>query len=95
MSLAVRVSDHCKSCHAEIVWCATTKGHRMPVDPDPVPDGNMIVDGTGVVAVGHSMQTLDRVIVIGKNDVPLGDPPRYVSHFQTCPDAVGWRRATR
>ena len=93
MSLAVNVTDRCRSCNATIVWCATTKGHRMPVDPVPVPDGNLIVDGTGVVSVGHGMQTLDRVLVVSKTDVPLGDPPRYVSHFVTCPDARGWRKS--
>ena len=90
MTLAVRALTTCKSCHAEMVWCVSTNGHRMPVDPEPVPDGNLIVVGTGRAPNGD---VLDRVLVLGKGDVPLGDPPRFQSHFVTCPDARGWRRS--
>lgn len=90
MSFAVRCEGQCASCGAPIVWCATTRGNRMPVDPEPVADGNLLVDGT----LDVYGRTHDRVLVLTSHDVPLGDPPRYVSHFQSCPDAVGWRRAT-
>lgn len=79
----------CASCGASIMWCVSSKGTRMPVDPTPVADGNVILDGEGRAPNG---ELLPRAIVLGKMDAPLGDPERYVSHFVSCPDARGWRR---
>lgn len=73
----------CTSCTAAIIWAVSEKGHRMPVDKDPTPSGNIElrdVGGDTPVAVVH-----------GKNDPPwAGD--RFVSHFATCPRARDHRR---
>ena len=44
----------CRSCGAAIVWAKTTTGKSMPLDAEPVPDGNIVlhegvayVTGTG------------------------------------------------
>lgn len=71
----------CRSCGAEIFWAETAGGKRMPVDADPVPDGNVIVEdrpGDGL-----------RATVLEPGALMLDDPglPRYVSHFATCPNA--------
>jgi hypothetical protein len=72
----------CRSCGAEIMWALTDQAH-MPIDADPVPDGNLLIlgyepDGTAVV----------RYVPPG-GDIP-GD--RYRSHFASCPHAGAWRR---
>jgi hypothetical protein len=57
----------------------------MPLDPDPHPDGNIIVETwRGEKAT---------VIVFAKpEDVPANEPLRYRSHFVTCPQAAEFRR---
>lgn len=68
----------CRSCGAQIEWVHTDTGKRMPVDANPVPDGNVIVDG-------------DRATVVAQR--PLGyDGALYTSHFSTCPDPGEWWR---
>lgn len=66
----------CRSCARDIVWGMTPAGKRMPLDPDPSPDGNLWID--------------EGVIMSTKVDPPDG-APRYLSHFVTCPDAKRWR----
>jgi hypothetical protein len=75
----------CGSCHARIRWALTGSGKRIPVDRDPVPDGNLFYvgdeDGPPTVAV----------ITKGRRPPPGAD--RYTSHFATCPNAASHRRA--
>jgi hypothetical protein len=80
------VVSACRSCGAEIWWAETVMGRRMPVDADPVPDGNVVVvrEGVGqappVVEVGHPATLMP------------ADRPRYQSHFATCPQASQHRK---
>jgi hypothetical protein len=69
----------CRSCGAPIRWVITVNDKRMPVDDEPVPDGNVLLDG-------------DRATVIDPGQLLLDDPPRFVSHFATCPNADHHRR---
>jgi hypothetical protein len=77
----------CRSCSAEIVWCWTRNRQRIPVNVDPVPDGNI------QPADGYTLTEGATIIV---DPVPsLFDSPtalRYVSHFASCPHADAWRR---
>lgn len=63
----------CRSCGARIIWIHSAAGNLMPLDAEPVENGNLcIIDGKA-----HAI----------KND--LFDPmlpqgPRYQSHFATC-----------
>lgn len=76
----------CASCAAPIVWAVTgAKGNRMPLDPDPVDDGNIwIIDHPAHLApvIG---------VALHHADIPA-DIETYVSHFVTCPDRDSWRR---
>lgn len=72
------VSTEC-SCGARIDWYVTDLGKRIPLDPEPRPDGNITVKGR----LAH---------VLRAGEVPSADQARYVSHFATCPDADGWRK---
>lgn len=38
------MSDVCKSCRAPIEWARTVKGHRIPLDPGAVEDGNLTLE---------------------------------------------------
>jgi hypothetical protein len=78
------VIEACRSCKAPVVWGVTTKnGATMPVDAEPVDDGNIELrpgaHGKGAVATVLTGPSL------------LGGPLRK-SHFATCPDAEEWRR---
>jgi hypothetical protein len=67
----------CRSCGAEVVWAATVKGRRIPLDAQPVADGNMtLVDG-----IAHLLL-----------QEPLEQQVRYRTHFSTCPNAESHRR---
>lgn len=76
----------CRSCEAPITWATTVKGRKMPLDPEPVDDGNVWVtrvaeDGTPLVAVALNAESVPELVRV-----------RYVSHFVTCPDRDDWRK---
>ena len=73
------MSATCQSCAAPIVWAMTDRGRRMPVDVEPVDDGNLVLVWRGDVLT---------VAVVGHED----RRPRHRAHFATCPDAASWRR---
>lgn len=57
----------------------------MPIDPEPVVDGNVWVirteQGTPIIGVA-----------LNNESVPASVPLRYVSHFVTCPQSADWRK---
>jgi hypothetical protein len=58
----------------------------MPLDPDPVPDGSVMVDlaqQAGLVLRGAMLAEV-------REQTP--EEPLYRSHFATCPQADEWRR---
>lgn len=67
----------CRSCGARITWLETEAGKRIPVDEDPVVDGNVVV----------LKGTKCRILRKGER----AEAPRYVAHWATCPDASHWR----
>jgi hypothetical protein len=76
----------CRSCGAAIVWAVTTNNRRMPVDANPVPDGNLTLaypsPGAAPIAVHADPGAL-----------LIDNPPRYVSHFATCEFADQHRKS--
>jgi hypothetical protein len=74
----------CRSCGAEVIWAVTASGKRMPVDADPVPEGNVLLadDGDGTV---HAS-------VMPEAQALLTEEPMRLSHFVTCPQADEHRR---
>jgi hypothetical protein len=67
----------CDKCRAPVLWALTAMGKRMPLNPQPDPDGNAAAyrDGTGRW----------RARVLHKDEHPLGYERRYMPHFATCP----------
>lgn len=82
----------CKSCHAAIRWGRTTQGKGVPLDPEPVSDGNLVLDTeVGMTLVdGDPLSELPVRHLRRGEQAPVG-VPRYRSHFVTCPDADSWR----
>lgn len=72
----------CKSCQSPITWLHTVTGLRIPIDVQPVADGNIRVIGDVAHVVGATIDLLD----------PSDDGTRYVSHFVSCVDSRSWRR---
>lgn len=71
--------SQCKSCGAPIQWVKTDRGKAMPLDPEPVPGGNVVVSKEpGEEPVAHVCEP--------------NEHSAYVSHFATCPNAKKHRR---
>lgn len=76
--------DQCRSCRASIFWATTAAtGKLMPIDADPNPRGNIVLNEDG------------KAVVISKNLFEGGDSGRlvtYMSHFATCINARAHRK---
>ena len=70
----------CKSCRREILWVVMMGGSRMPLDPEPTPDGNVYQD------------TDLRWRVAGNAAAAAKHDPTYQTHFRTCPQAAQHRQ---
>jgi hypothetical protein len=75
----------CRSCGAPVLWAVTDGGRRMPVDRDPAPAGNLVIADRHPDGTPH-------MTVVDPEQLLLGDPPRYLSHFVTCPHANEHRK---
>ena len=73
---------YCSSCRARIIWTLTANDHRMPIDADPVENGNVVITGW----IGPIPKTR-----VARVDEQLDAQPRYLSHFATCPNASDFR----
>lgn len=69
--------SRCASCQAEILWLRTVNNKAMPVDPEPVPNGNVVIEG-------------ETARVLRRGEEHPG--PRYKSHFATCTTPAAFRR---
>lgn len=68
----------CDYCGKAIRWVATRKGKKMPLDPNPAPDGNVVLELEGIDRTPCAR-------VLTKGEVAAG--PTYLSHFATCAKA--------
>lgn len=80
MFRSVGTVSRCRSCGAEIRWVQTITGKNVPIDAEPVDDGNITLERV----LGQ-----ERAVVNGQPSLVGG--PLYVSHFVTCPEAEEWR----
>jgi hypothetical protein len=82
------VSEVCRSCKAPIRWAITAGGHLMPIDPVPVPDGNLRLEQVA----GGDVQ-VPRVRVVPPAWRTQADAGQlYRPHFASCPFADQHRR---
>lgn len=76
----------CRSCSRPITWATNTKtGKPMPIDPEPVVGGNVVLTGEGP----HQAEVVGKAEVERRRGLGLR---LHVSHFTTCPQAGDWRR---
>lgn len=67
-------------------------GKKMPLDPEPTREGNVIIRhgprvGDQVAHVETAAESERR-----RKYGPPGGDTAYVSHYATCPQAAGWRK---
>lgn len=74
-------------CDARIRRAFTIAGKRMPLDPDPVPDSNVVIR--------RMTDDTIRAVVLAGHDIRDADEPTWRAHFVTCPDAEEFRRRRR
>lgn len=80
------VIARCRDCGAPVVWTLTTANQRrMPVDAEPVEDGNVVLTS------GNSGPEA-RVLTRAELDRRATRTGLYRSHFSTCPNAAGRRQ---
>jgi hypothetical protein len=60
-------------------------GKRMPLDPEPVADGNV-----WVARIEGGMPVVE--VALTHDAVPRSEPLTYVSHYVSCPDRDTWRK---
>lgn len=69
-------------------WAETSRGKRIPLDQQPVHDGNMrIVERPGLIPLAFSLKELE-----GFTDTSKASAETFVSHFATCPQSKNWRK---
>lgn len=76
----------CRSCKAPIRWAKTESGKSMPLDIEPVADGNVVVDDIGVAHVLKDRAAINESLLLGP------DTLSFKSHFVTCAFADTHRR---
>jgi len=78
----------CRSCDAEIRWAKTAAGKVIPIDAEPVPNGNIQLGYVGGYMVA---------IVVNADDAlaaQAAGEELYLSHFATCPNASRHRKSS-
>lgn len=78
--------QRCRSCNAPVVWARTQfNGTPMPIDWDPVDDGNILINENDGRLIA---------LVLPPGDERIASETTYTTHFMTCPDGDQWRRRT-
>lgn len=72
----------CAGCGKPILWAVTDNAKRMPLDPEPDPDGN--------VAVWQDTGRRCRVLL--KGEQPTAYERLYMPHWATCTNPPQKRR---
>lgn len=85
----------CRRCKEPMIFAEGAKGGKVPIDPDPVDDGNLVLldapDDGRLLAV-HVSKLEEYASLLGPTLEELTAAPRYKSHFATCPFARSFQR---
>lgn len=82
--------SHCRACSARIFFAKTSKSERMPIDYEPVANGNL-----AVTASANGLPTAVVLRLAQAVGMRADGKPTYVSHFAGCPAADAFRKKTR
>lgn len=72
----------CRSCGAPILWAETVKGRSIPIDVQPVHDGNIRLE---------QRDALPPLAIVLTGQIE-NNMQRFRSHFASCPNAAQHRR---
>lgn len=72
----------CSTCGKRIIWCRTELGKKMPIDPEPTPDGNLVLVGGELLPTVRS----------ASRNVYQPGQALYKSHFATCKEIAAHRK---
>jgi hypothetical protein len=95
MKLDDRTTARCRSCDAGIIWAISEdSGSRIPIDPVPVADGNIVLTmRTWPQSPLAKVQTKAQIEKLrAENEATGQEHLLYKSHFATCPHAKHHRR---
>jgi hypothetical protein len=70
-------------CGARLLWLLTVREAWMPINADPDPAGNVVIDRRGCAQVAQ---------VVAAGDQADEHTARYMPHHATCPAADRYRR---
>lgn len=86
----------CRSCKAPVIWALTEKDKPMPVDAEPVEDGNIVLShrrvGQDPVALVKGPLEIEQLRAEHERSPQEGPLRLFISHFATCPNAQEHRR---
>ena len=84
----------CKSCGAPIQWAITPAGKRIPIDKEPVEDGNIILSSRQMGRIEVTIVPFKEQIETLKAQAKATGRPHllFKSHFATCPNAAKHRK---
>lgn len=77
----------CRSCGAAIFWAVSVNSKLMPIDAEPVQDGNVLVN------ISRSNPDKKTCVVLKHGVEKPKDRRLFRSHYQTCPNAKAHRRS--
>jgi hypothetical protein len=77
----------CKSCGAPIVWAKPSPLKWLPVDPEPDPKGNVVLNEVHGEVIAKVLGRRDRDRLLKQNPGTV----LHLSHWATCPNANGHR----
>jgi hypothetical protein len=78
--------DRCRTCKAQIRWAVTEQGYPIPLDAEPVGDGNLRLAGA------RFKGGTPRALIVPKAERAGLDGELYRTHFVTCPFADEHRK---
>lgn len=79
----------CKYCRQPVIWVLSEGGKRMPLNPLPVADGNVVAYTT---SKGMRARVLTSAMAV---EVQYSNVHRFVHHAVTCANRPGARPGNR
>lgn len=81
-------TQKCRSCNADIFWCLSSLGKNIPIDAEPVDNGNLYIVKNGFRYLAISVNANTTIAEVCRKE----NREKYISHFATCPHANQHRK---
>ena len=86
--MSYKIKEH-RSCGAPVIWTLAHNGKWMPVDAEPVENGNITLRENPSGKVIAEYPGKEHPVLFNEGGFARA---RYVSHFATCKHSNNWRR---